>query len=168
MLPLLPLPTGVALLLLLLSPFKASRGVEVGPLPDEDALGRRRRTVAPTAVVVGSSGATRLSTLAAELRTPTASASSLARRWQTSVRTSMSHKRHVYSQERAAMQVEIDDAQAKVAAFVRQARGGGANALADAQTPTWDVSEKVSSRWQSLVLQSASLDRLKRHRADTT
>ena len=58
------------------------------------------------------------------------------------------------------MQVEIDDAQAKVAAFVRQARGGGANALADAQTPTWDVSEKVSSRWQSLVLQSASLDRL--------
>ena len=66
------------------------------------------------------------------------------------------------------MQVEIDDAQAKVAAFVRQARGGGANALADAQTPTWDVSEKVSSRWQSLVLQSASLDRLKRHRADTT
>ena len=72
----------------------------------------------------------------------------------------MTHKRHVYSQERAAMQVEIDDAQAKVAAFVRQARGGGADALADAQTPTWDVSEKVSSRWQSLVLQSASLDRL--------
>ena len=58
------------------------------------------------------------------------------------------------------MQMEIDDAQAKVAAFVRQARGGGENALADAQTPTWDVSEKVSARWQSLVLRSASLDRL--------
>ena len=72
----------------------------------------------------------------------------------------MMHKRRIYTQERSAMQVEIDDAQAKVAAFVRQARGGGANALADAQTPTWDVSEKVSSRWQSLVLQSASLDRL--------
>jgi hypothetical protein len=72
----------------------------------------------------------------------------------------MMYKRQVYTQERAAMQVEIDDAQAKVASFVRQARGGGADALADVQTPTWDVSEKVSSRWQALVLQSASLDRL--------
>ena len=56
------------------------------------------------------------------------------------------------------MQEEIDDAQAKVAAFVRQARSGGVNALADGQTPTWDVAEKVVSRWQSLVLQSASID----------
>ena len=110
--------------------------------------------------MVGSSGATRLSAVAAELRSPTQSATSLARRWQGSVQTSMTHKRQIYTQERAAIQVEIDDAQAKVAAFVRQARGGGENALADAQTPTWDVSEKVSARWQSLVLRSASLDRL--------
>ena len=72
----------------------------------------------------------------------------------------MMYKRQIYTQVRAAMQAEINDAQAKVAVFVRQARGGGANALADAQTPTWDVSEKVSSRWQALVMQSASLDRL--------
>jgi len=72
----------------------------------------------------------------------------------------MMYKRQIYTQERSEMQDEIGDAQAKVASFVRQARGGGADALADAQTPTWDVSEKVSSRWQALVLQSASLDRL--------
>ena len=151
MLPLLPLPTGIAL-----------QGVSRrGGLAsaDEDGAGRRRRTTAPSAAIV-SSGASRLSITASELRSPAASASSLARRWQASVRTSMMYKRRIYTQERAEMQMEIDDAQAKVAAFVRQARGGGANALADTQTPTWDVSEKVSSRWQSLVLQSASLDRL--------
>ena len=153
MLPLLPLPTGIAL------QGVSRRGGKVSV--DEDASGRRRRTTTtPAATVVGSSGAARLSTVAAELRAPTASASSQARRWQASVRVSMMYKRQIYTQERAAMQDEIDDAQAKVAAFVRQARGGGANALADAQTPTWDVSEKVSSRWQALVMQSASLDRL--------
>ena len=117
MLPLLPLPTCVAL------QGVSRRGGQASA--DEDASGRRRRTVAPAAVVVGSSGAARLSTVAAELRSPTASASSLARRWQASVRASMMYKRQIYTQERAAMQAEIDDAQAKVAAFVRQARGGG-------------------------------------------
>ena len=151
MLPLLPLPTGIAL------QGVSRRGGQASA--DEDAAGRRRRTTAPSAAIV-SSGASRLSKIATELRSSTASASSLARRWQASVQTSMMYKRQIYTQERAEMQVEIDDAQAKVAAFVRQARGGGADALADAQTPTWDVSEKVSSRWQALVLQSASLDRL--------
>jgi hypothetical protein len=152
LLPLLPLQTGVVL------QGVSRRGGRA--TADEDASGRRRRTTAPAAAAFGSSGATRLSTVAIELRTPTASAISLARRWQASVRASMLYKRQIYTQERAAMQAEIYDAQAKVAAFVRQARGGGADALADAQTPTWDVSEKVSSRWQSLVMQSASLDRL--------
>ena len=151
-LPLLPLQTGVVLQGI------SRRGGRAAA--DEDASGRRRRTTAPTAAAFGSSGATRLSTVAIELRTPTASATSLARLWQASVRASMLYKRQIYTQERAAMQAEIYDAQAKVAAFVRQARGGGPDALADAQTPTWDVSEKVSSRWQALVMQSASLDRL--------
>ena len=72
----------------------------------------------------------------------------------------MLHKQQLYTRERASMEQEIADAQTKAAAFVRQARSGGDDALADSQTPTWDVAEKVSSRWQGLVLQSASLDRI--------
>ena len=110
MLPLLPLPTGIAL------QGVSRRGGQASA--DEDAAGRRRRTTAPSAAIV-SSGASRLSKIATELRSSPATASSLARRWQASVQTSMMYKRQIYTQERAEMQVEIDDAQAKVAAFVR-------------------------------------------------
>jgi hypothetical protein len=65
-----------------------------------------------------------------------------------------------YERERAALQVEVDDAQAKAAAFVRQARSGGADALADDQTSSWEVAKEVNSRWQSLVAQAAALDRI--------
>lgn len=72
----------------------------------------------------------------------------------------MTYKQQLYTQERASLQKEIDDSQAKAAAFVRQARSGGEDALADSQTPTWDVAERVVNRWQSLVMQSAAFDRI--------
>ena len=72
----------------------------------------------------------------------------------------MAHKQALYQRERASLEAEIDDAQAKAAAFVRQARAGGDNALADSQTPSWDVAKEVNARWQRLVAQSASMDRL--------
>ena len=152
MLPLIPLPTGVALQ-------GVSRRGGRAPADEEASSSRRRMSVPPDAIA-SFTGAARLVTVVAELRLPSSAAGSLARRWQTSVRASMAHKQQLYTRERSLMQREIEDAQAKVAAFVRQARGGGDNALADLQTPTWDVAEKVSSRWQQLVLQSASLDRL--------
>ena len=74
----------------------------------------------------------------------------------------MAYKQQIYTQERTSLQEEIDDSQARVAAFVRRARSGGEDALAGALTPTWDVAERVVSRWQSLVLQSAALDRIAR------
>jgi len=72
----------------------------------------------------------------------------------------MTHKQQIYGRERASLDAEIVDAQAKAAAFVRQARAGGADALADEQTSSWDVAKEVNSRWRALVAQAASLDRL--------
>lgn len=72
----------------------------------------------------------------------------------------MSYKELMYSRERESLQREKYDAQAKAAAFVRQARSGGEDALADETTSKWDIAERVVSRWQSLVLQSSSLDRI--------
>ena len=75
------------------------------------------------------------------------------------MQASMAFKQHMYTRERDSLQQEILDAQVKAAAFVSQARSGG---LADSQTPTWEVVERVSNRWQALVLQSAALDRVTR------
>ena len=121
----------------------------------EDASGVRRRTIA-----AAPDGAARLAAVVVGLRAPTASAASLPRRWQAAVRTSMMHKVQRYERERAALSAEVEDAQAKVAAFVRQARSGGPDALADAQTSSWEVAEKVLQRWQGLVAQTAALDRI--------
>jgi DNA replication protein DnaC len=126
---------------------------------DDDDASRSRRLVIETPRST-TTGAARLNAIAVELRQPSSTSASLANRWRTSVVASMTFKQQKYTQERMSLQREIDDAQAKVSAFVRQARGGGAFALADSQTPTWDVAEKVSNRWQALVLQSASLDRI--------
>ena len=120
---------------------------------DEEASRRRRLAVH---IPVPTDGATRLNRIAAELRLPT-TASSLAARWRTSVQASMSFKQQMYTRERDEIQGELFDAQAKATSFVRQARSSG---LADSQTSTWDVVERVSNRWQSLVLQSAALDRI--------
>jgi hypothetical protein len=98
--------------------------------------------------------------MAQELRQPSSSPASLSNRWRESLKTSMTYKQQIYTQERSSLQEEIDDSQARVAAFVRRARSGGEDALAGALTPTWDVAERVVSRWQSLVLQSAALDRI--------
>jgi DNA replication protein DnaC len=123
------------------------------PGPEEDVFTARRRV--DRELVVATDGAARLTTMASELR----SGGAVARKWQESVRVSMSYKQDLYARELAGMQIEIDDSQAKVAQFVRQARSGE-DALADGQTSTWDIAEKVSGRWQSLVLKAASLDRM--------
>jgi ATP-dependent Clp protease ATP-binding subunit ClpA len=126
--------------------------------PDEDNMSSARRRVerAPSS----ENGATRLLAIATELRAPTASANSLSRRWQASVCSSMAQKADVYMTERNELRSEIEDAQAKVAAYVRQARSGGDDALADDRTSSWDVAESVSARWRTLVLQAASLERI--------
>jgi len=72
----------------------------------------------------------------------------------------MRHKQSIYTTERTELQSQIDDAQSKVNAFVRRAKSGGEDALVEEQTPKWDVADKVSRRWQSLILQSSSLDSL--------
>ena len=126
----------------------------------EDAAGVRKRPSPAPGGAAAQDGATRLTAVAAELRAPTASATSLARRWQTAVMASMDHKVQCYERERAALQAEVYDAQAKAAAFVRQARSGGADALADAETSTWEVAKEVNQRWQALVAQAAALDRI--------
>ena len=130
-----------------------------GRSSDDDEALRRRRLVIETPRST-TAGAARLNAIATELRQPSSTSTSLANRWRAAVITSMTYKQEKYTQERIELQREIDDAQAKVAAFVRQARSGGELALADSQTPTWEISERVSNRWQSLVLQSASLDRI--------
>ena len=129
--------------------------------PDEDSSGARRRVESGGGTVPSTNdGATRLLSVATELRSRSG-ASSFVRRWQEAVQTNMRHKKHTYTRERDSMRAEVDNQQSVVTSFVRAARSGGADdALADSQTSTWDVAEKVSSRWQSLVLQSASLDRL--------
>ena len=123
------------------------------PAAEEDVSIARRRV--DRELVVAPDGATRLLALASELR----SAGLAARKWQESVRACMQFKQELYTRELAGLQSEIDDQQAKVAGFVRQARRGS-DALADEQTSNWDVAEKVSGRWQSLVLQAASLERM--------
>ena len=123
----------------------------------EDSTGVRRRAKYDASV---KDGATRLAAVAAQLRGPSSAAASLSRRWQAAVRTSMANKVMRYERERAALQAEVDDAQAKAATFVRQARSGGADALADDQTSSWEVAKEVNSRWQSLVAQAAALDRI--------
>ena len=155
MLPFLPLKlstsTGVAL-----------QGVtrKGGSKTDDQELSSSRVRLTAPLTTSPASGVTRLVKIAAELRAPSSSAASLARRWQASFQTLMTYKQQMYLRERNSMLGEVEDAQAKAAGFVRQARSGGDDALADAQTSTWDVAEKVSGRWQSLVLQSASLDRI--------
>jgi hypothetical protein len=125
-----------------------------GLLTEDEEASRRRRLAVHTPLP--TDGATRLNRIAAELRQP-ATATSLAARWRTSMQASMAFKQHMYTRERDSLQQEILDAQVKAAAFVSQARSGG---LADSQTPTWEVVERVSNRWQALVLQSAALDRV--------
>ena len=56
----------------------------------------------------------------------------------------MAQKQFIYGRERAFMQAEVDDAQTKVAAFVRQARAGGVDALVDAHTSNWEVAKEVA------------------------
>ena len=97
--------------------------------------------------------------LASELRSPSGSPNSIAQRWRECVRTSMRFKQELYQRERRGLQEQIDDTQHKVATFVQQARSGAAP-LADDKTSDWEVAEKVSARWQSLVTQAASLDRI--------
>ena len=146
---LLPVSTGVPL-----------RGVvrRGGRVSDaEGATGVRQR---PGAASAAQDGAARLTAVAAQLRGPSSAAASLARRWQTAVRTVMANKVARYERERSSLQAEVDDAQAKAAAFVHQARSGGADALADDQTSSWEVAKEVNSRWQSLVAQAAALDRI--------
>ena len=145
---------------------------------DESAPGKRGKrpaaaakaaAAAPAPVPTTTDGAERLREQAAKLRGPTSSANSFARRWQASVQTLMAFKAERYQRERAALQDEIDDAQAKAASFVRQARSGGDDALADEHTGKWEVAKEVSSRWQVLVAQGAALDRIvltARRRAD--
>ena len=125
---------------------------------------------APAPAPTAADGVERLRQQAAKLRGPTSSASSFARRWQAAVQTLMEFKAERYRRERAELQEEIDDAQAKAAAFVRQARSGGDDALADEYTGKWEVAKEVNSRWQVLVAQGAALDRIvltARRRADT-
>ena len=136
---------------------------------DESAPGARNRLVA-AAPAPAADAATRLRELAAKLRGSTASTNSFPRRWQASVQTLMSSKSERYQSERAALQYEIDDAQAKAASFVRQARSGGLDALADENTGKWEVAKEVANRWQALVQQAVALDRViltARQRADT-
>ena len=73
----------------------------------EDAAGARRRPASSAAgggaaavSITSQNGATRLAAVAAELRGPTSSAGSFARRWQAAVRTSMAHKVLRYERER--------------------------------------------------------------------
>ena len=140
---------------------------------DESARTKRLGAAAAAAAPVpagAADGVARLREQAAKLRGPASSAYSFARRWQTSVQTLMAFKSQRYSRERASLQEEIDDAQAKAATFVRQARSGGDDALADEHTGKWDIAKEVSSRWQVLVAQGAALDRIvltARRRADT-
>jgi hypothetical protein len=125
--------------------------------PSEDAAGARGRTV-PAPMTTGA-GEDRLRAVANELRSPSSSPTSTAQRWRECVRASMRFKQELYRRERGGLQEQIDDAQLKAAAFVQQARSGAAP-LADDRTSNWEVAEKVSARWQSLVTQAASLDRI--------
>ena len=125
---------------------------------DDEVSSGKRRIAANTAT--STSGPERLMSIARELRQPSSSPTSFSNRWRDSVQTSMTYKQQIYTQERTSLQEEVDDSQAKVAAFVRRARSGGEDALAGALTPTWDVAERVVNRWQSLVVQSAALDRI--------
>ena len=104
-------------------------------------------------------GEDRLRAVASELSSPGSSPNSIAQRWRECVRASMRFKEELYGRERGGLQAQIDDAQLKVAAYVRQARGGAAP-LADDKTSDWEVAQTVSSRWQSLAMQAASLDRV--------
>ena len=132
---------------------------------DESAPGSQRKRPAATLAAPArpdpqTDGAARLREQAAKLRGPASSANSFARRWQASVQTLMAWKQSRYERERESLQAEVDDAQAKAAAFVRQARSGGDDALADDQTSSWEVAKDVSNRWQALVAQAAALERI--------
>ena len=134
--------------------------------PNEDAAGARSRT-APTPMTTGA-GEDRLRAVASELSSSGSSPNSIAQRWRECVQASMRFKEEMYGRERGGLQAQIDDAQLKVAAYVRQARGGAAP-LAEERTSDWEVAQTVSSRWQSLAMQAASLDRIiesARHRHD--
>jgi hypothetical protein len=150
MLPILNLPTG--------APLQGVTRPNGVALPNEDgSAGRRRLTRPSDHPSLGGGGDVRLLAFVNELRFSRGGESSLAQRWREAVRTSMAFKAQQYTRERAAMRDAIDDQKSIVADFVRAAREGG---LADNQTSSWDVAEKVSARWQSLVLQSTSLDQL--------
>ena len=102
-------------------------------------------------------GEDRLRALAAELRS--GRPNSVAQRWREAVRASMAFKKQRYQRELQLLQAEIDDAQRKVTSFVKAARAGP-TPLADDKTSNWEVAEKVTSRWQTLVTQSAALERI--------
>lgn len=124
---------------------------------NEDTPGSRGRT-APGPMTIGT-GEDRLKAIVGELRAPSSSPNSLAQRWRASLQASMQYKRALYLRERDGVQLEIDDAQSKLGLYVQQARAGSVP-LADSQTSNWDISEKLNSRWQGLVMQAAALDRI--------
>ena len=121
------------------------------PEAEEDTSITRRR-VDKRGPTVSTDGAARLLSMASDLRV----AGLVARRWKQSVYDRMTFKQDMYSRELNNLQSEINDAQAKVAGFVRQARSGE-DALADDQSSNWDVAEKVSGRWRRRSVDGGSL-----------
>jgi hypothetical protein len=69
----------------------------------------------------------------------------------------MQFKIEKYRQEVDDIKEEINDAERKIALFVEAAR---ATKLTDDKTSNWDISEKVSQRWQTLVSQAAALQQI--------
>ena len=122
---------------------------------NEDSRGSRS---APQPLTTGS-GEDRLRAVAEELRSGRASPSSISQRWREAVRASMAFKRGKYQRELGRLQLEIDDAQRKAALFVQAARSGP-TPLADDKTSNWEVAEKVSQWWQTLVTQAAALEQI--------
>tara|TARA_B110000046_G_scaffold185181_1_gene225907 strand:+ start:3472 stop:5118 length:1647 start_codon:yes stop_codon:yes gene_type:complete len=130
----------------------------------EDGMNRDKwiMAISPAATVNGTRGKERLNTIVDELLSRSNSAESLSARWRRSVGISMAYKREKYTALKAKKEVQLEDAHAKVMAFVAMAKEGATDAerMAGGATPNWDIAEKVNSTWQTLVTQIAATDKI--------
>ncbi len=159
-------PAALPLISLSLHSTKPTDVPIVGVLRDDGEYGMGRdkwiTAISPAATVSGTRGKERLNTIVNELLSRNKSNTSLSARWRRSVEISMAYKREKYTALKAKKEVQLEDAHAKVMAFVAMAKEGATDAerMAGDATPNWDIAEKVNSTWQTLVTQIAATDQI--------